>query len=134
MIPRQRVLVEARKWLGTPFVHQGRNAFGLDCVGLLIVVARGLGISDYDVSGYGRSPDPAFLRAECARLMHPVPVSARLPGDVLLFRYRAEPQHLAFVTGRGIIHSYYRGGVIETALPHTWAHRIVGAYTLPGVG
>ena len=77
---RGEVLAEARSWLGVPYLHQGRSRLGVDCVGLLIMVARGIGISDYDVSGYPRVPSSDFLRAECERLMRRIPASAGIVG------------------------------------------------------
>ena len=57
-VTRAQVVDAARKWLGTPWRHQGRNTHGIDCVGLVVVVCKGLGISSYDDTGYGRDPDP----------------------------------------------------------------------------
>lgn len=131
-VTRQMVIDEARRWIGTPYVHQGRNRHGLDCIGLLLVVGHALRLSDYDVTGYGRTPDAGFLQAECDRLMQRVP-SAQ-PGDVLLMRFKRQPQHLAIVTDRGIIHAWYGArSVVETSLATSWASRVVQAYAIPGV-
>jgi hypothetical protein len=57
MITRKQIICEARKWIGTPFHKQASLiGIGCDCVGLIIGVARALGIetlnalvpSDYD--------------------------------------------------------------------------------------
>jgi cell wall-associated NlpC family hydrolase len=42
----------ARQWLGVPFVHQGRTEWALDCVGLLVMAARGAGIPIQDRTDY----------------------------------------------------------------------------------
>ena len=134
MPTREQVLAEARSWIGVPYLHQGRTRLGVDCVGLLIVVARALGLTDYDVSGYPRVPSSDFLRAECERLMRRIQAGARQPGDVLLMRFKRDPQHLAFVTDRGFLHAYAGAGrVVETSMPFEWERRIVAAYALPGV-
>lgn len=131
---RDEVLAEARSWIGVPYLHQGRSRLGVDCVGLLIKVAHGLGMSDYDVAGYARVPSSDFLRAECERLMRRIPVSQRQPADVLLLRFKRDPQHLAVVTDRGFLHAYAGAGrVVETSMPPEWERRIVAAYALPGV-
>lgn len=48
MTTRERVLAEARALLGVRFMHQGRMAeHGLDCLGLLLVVAMLSGRCQY---------------------------------------------------------------------------------------
>lgn len=132
MTTRQAVIDEARRWLGVPYLHQGRSRRGVDCIGLLIKAAHGLGISEYDVTGYGRTPDAGFLQAECDRLMARIDEPA--PGDVLLMRFTREPQHVAIVSDVGIIHAWYGARkVVETSFSPSWRHRVVQAYAIPGV-
>ena len=50
----EAVVAQARTWLGTPWRHQGRSPRGVDCAGLVVLVARALGLADHDVAGYGR--------------------------------------------------------------------------------
>ncbi len=134
-ISRAQVLTEARRWIGVPYLHQGRNEHGLDCVGLLLVVAWALGLSEYDVRGYGRTPHAGFLQAECDRLMHRIRLDQVAAGDVYLMRFTRDPQHLGFATERGLLHAWAGGvrRVTETAMPASWRARIVAAYALPGV-
>lgn len=128
----QDVVAEARKWTGTPWKHQGRSVHGIDCVGLIIKVAHGLGLSDYDVTGYGRVPDGRELRHLIE--LHLDADAPDVPGAVLLMRFMREPQHLAIRTDRGLIHAYaHVGKVIETSLDSRWTKRIVGAYRFRGV-
>lgn len=135
MIPRERFVAEARKWIGTPYLHQGRNRHGVDCIGLLLAVGWSLGLTDYDVKGYGRTPDAGFLQAECERLMNRIDLDAARPGDVYLMRFTTDPQHLGIATERGIIHAWAGGAkrVAETSMPRSWRSRIVAAYAVPGV-
>ena len=131
-VTRAQFVAEARRWLGVPWVHQGRNRYGVDCIGLLLVVCRRLGLSDYEVSGYGRSPNADFMRRECERLM--TPTDDPQPGDVLVMRFSREPQHVLIKTDHGVIHAWsVPGRVVEVRMPDAWARRIVGAYTVPGV-
>ncbi|MFZ7338164.1 hypothetical protein ACLS0R_18210, partial [Comamonas jiangduensis] len=56
----QDVVAAARRCIGTPYHHQARKpGIGLDCVGLVICVARQIGAvaPDWDVRGYSRVPD-----------------------------------------------------------------------------
>lgn len=144
---RAEVIAEARAWLGTPFVHQGRAiGVGADCAGLVAGVAIRLGLLPADwwerhvaPIGYPRTPGSGIVPALCRRFMrHFDPAQAR-PGDVLLLRYSVEPQHLAIATpyhhgGLAMIHACSRSGsVVEHRLADVWRARIVAAFALPGV-
>lgn len=135
---RDEVVAAARDWLGVPFLHQGRSRAGVDCAGLVICVARGLGElpEGYDVNGYRRAPDGSMLRECDARL---VPISGLEAGAVAMMRFSEEPQHLAFVApyrhgGFALIHALQKSGrVVEHRLDPTWRGRIVRLFRFPGV-
>jgi cell wall-associated NlpC family hydrolase len=132
MITRDRFLSEARKWVGVPWVHQGRNRHGVDCIGLLLVTCWALGLTEYDVRGYGRVPDGDFMRRECDRLMERALIPQ--PGDVMVMRFSREPQHVLIRTERGALHAWaVPGRVVEVTMPDAWSRRIVAAYRVPGV-
>ncbi|GIT91826.1 peptidase [Jannaschia pagri] len=138
------VVVEARRWLGTPYVHQAsvRRA-GSDCLGLIRGVWRGL---------YGREPEavPPYSadwsepqRNEVlfqAAVRHLRPVSPDRPfqlGECLLFRMRdgAVAKHLGVLSRIGpeaaFIHAYSGRGVVESPLSRPWARRIVARFDFP---
>lgn len=132
MTTRQQIVDEARKWEKTRWHHQGRSRAGVDCIGLVIRVAHALGLSTYDITDYSRQPDPNMMR----RLLgeHMEPVSQPQIGDVLLMKFEMEPQHVAIVTDRGIIHAYAQARkVTEHRLDEQWQSRIVGAYQFKGI-
>lgn len=133
-VTRERFVAEARRWIGVPWVHQGRSRRGVDCIGLLLVVCRSLGLSDYEVTGYGTAPNADFMRTECDRLM--TRVAAPEIGDVLVMRFSREPQHVLIrADARRVIHAWsVPGRVVEVTMPDAWERRIVGAYRVPGVG
>lgn len=122
------LVLAARSYLGTPFVHQGRSRLGLDCVGLLVLAARDAGADIEDRADY--APDPGnLLPVELARQFDPA--EDRLPGDVLLMRFAGEPQHLAIFTGATVIHSHAAiRRVVEHHLDAKWLRRIVQAYRM----
>lgn len=130
MIQRHQFISAARRWIGVPWVHQGRNRLGVDCVGLLLVVCWQLRLTDYDVRGYGLIPRAEWMRAECDRLMNPID-EAR-PGDVILLQLARRLLHVAIRTDHGILHSWGGRSVCETRLGSS--HRIAAAYAVPGVG
>ena len=131
-VSRDEWLAAARSWLGVPWVHQGRNRWGVDCIGLVICVARDLGLTDYDVRGYGRSPMGDFMRRECDRLMSPVREAE--PGDVMILRFSSMPQHVLIRSDRGVIHAWAPARrVVEVEYPRAWRSRVVASYRVPGV-
>ncbi len=107
-VTRADVVACARSWIGTPFIHQHRaKAHGVDCAGLVIGVARELGIvePDFDVNGYARTPDGVSLIAECEKFMDPISMWSLRPGNVLVLKFDLDPQHI------GIVGDYMHGGL-----------------------
>lgn len=133
------IIAAARACLGTPFRHQGRiPGTGLDCAGVVVEVARAVGASPLDVSGYGRVPANGQLEATLDAqpdLQRILDLDARQPGDILLLRFAGEPQHLALLTADDtLIHSYEAvGRCCEHRLSSMWAARIVRVYRFLGV-
>lgn len=145
-ITRADVVAQARRWLGTPWHHQARlQGVGVDCVGLVIGVARALGLvaSDFDVAAYPRTPAGASLMHLVDLHLVRAPIDAPLqPGQVVVVAFDTDPQHLGIIgTYRhagllSIIHAAALarpGRVVETRLMFSRAMRFVGAYDLPGV-
>ena len=131
------ILDAARQCLGTKFRHQGRLvAFGLDCAGVAIHVARQIGAGHLDVSGYGRTPANGQLEQslDSQPCLERVFLEDRKPGDLLLMRFASEPQHLAICAGDTIIHAYEAAGLCcEHRLSSLWAARIVRVYRFRGM-
>jgi len=133
---RDQIVAVARRYLGTRFKHQGRvPGQALDCAGVVVCAARELGLGFYDVADYPRLPQGDALRRHLlsAGLAPIAPHRAR-PGDVLLMRFERDPQHLALMTDRGIIHAHLRlRGVVEHRLDDWWQGKIIAAFQFPGV-
>jgi cell wall-associated NlpC family hydrolase len=134
------IVTTARKWLGTPFHHQGRVPnVGLDCVGLVIQVAKELNLSNFDTTNYSAIPDGKVLKSLCEQEMIEVPYINAQYGDVLLFKFGERPQHLGIIGdylygGFSIIHAYaVAGKVVETRLDDFWIQKLISCYRLPGV-
>lgn len=137
----------ARSWAGTRFHHQGRlkktatHGGGVDCLGLLVGVARELALKDrqgrllfqHDEPDYSHYPDTEKLRRKLAALLTEIPQAEMQLGDILLLDTAGSPQHLAIVTdyadGIGIIHAYAQARkVVEHALDEYWQGKIVQVY------
>lgn len=129
----ETVVAAARGWLGTPWHHQGRlKGVGVDCVGLVIGVARELGLSAVDVTGYPRRPGPTDVLNGCRA--HMTPVMEPMPGDVLAFAIDGQVQHLAIASDIGMIHALAAmRRVVEHRLGDVWQARLTAAFRLPGV-
>lgn len=134
----------ARRWLGTPYVHQAAvEGAGSDCLGLIRGIWREM---------HGAEPEapPAYTGdwAECggaetlwlAAARHLLPVAPDAPmaaGQVLLFRMRqgAIAKHLGLLSVDGaqprFIHAYTYHGVIESPLTPPWQGRIVARFRFP---
>lgn len=130
----QDVALHACRYIGVSYAHKGRSRHGLDCIGLVIVTGKDLGLlpTDLEEEDYGSPPDPAHLRFVMTRFLQPG--SADTVGDVLLFRFVREPQHLAIRTEYGLVHCYARvGRVVHTTFDPTWRRRLVAAYRFHGI-
>ena len=140
---RLDVVAAARAWLGTPFHHQARlQGVGVDCVGLVIGVARMLGLvaPDFDVSAYPRVPDGKSLMHLVRLHMRELELEEVMqPGDVVVVRFDSDPQHLGILGdyrhgGLSIIHAAADPGrVIETRLLFSQSMQFVQAFALPGI-
>lgn len=137
MPSRDEILAEARAWLGTPFRHQGRcQGVGVDCIGLIVGVARRFGLSDHNRTDYPRQPDGRSLEAALEAHLRRLGPGEMRPADVLLMRIRRLPQHVGILAERGtIIHAHSAAGrVVEMRLNERWWERVLAAYRFPGVG
>jgi NlpC/P60 family putative phage cell wall peptidase len=127
----EAIVRAARACLETPFVHQGRlPGVGLDCIGLLVAVARAIGYPHQDRDGYGRLPAQGLLESTLSSHLDEVPRSMLQPGDVLAFRFRRDPQHVGILTGDNtLIHAYQQAGkCVEHGYDDEWRRRLVSAW------
>ncbi len=139
---RTDIVTAARQWLDTPFHHQARlKGVGCDCIGLVIGVARELGMvaPDFDIAGYPRVPDGTTLMNTARMHMTEIDRAAMAPGDVVVVSFDKDPQHFGILGdyrhgGLSIIHGASNPGrVIETRLMFSEHMKFVAAFVLPGV-
>jgi NlpC/P60 family putative phage cell wall peptidase len=136
---RTRLLLAARGWIGTPYLHQASlRGAGCDCLGLIRGVWR-------EVHGEEPAPVPAYTpdwsepQGE-ERLWDAASGLLRRgrgrPGDLLLFRMRqgSVAKHLGILSAAGeepaFIHAMSGHGVIESPLSAPWAARVVARFDL----
>ncbi|MEO1198078.1 MAG: NlpC/P60 family protein [Pseudomonadota bacterium] len=136
-----RVISIARDWLGTPYHHQASlRGIGCDCIGLIRGVWRDLhGPEPEAVPGYSGlwaevGGQERLIEAARRHLIEADFNAGPLPGDVVLFRYRADviAKHAAIISDDGrMIHAYEARGVVETALGPWWRRRIAARFRYP---
>lgn len=132
---RETVAAEARSFIKTPFVHQGRvKGVGVDCVGLLICISRAFGFEYVLPSDYGTSPNPLQMRTLLDANLLRIPVGEVTLADILWFRISTDPQHLAIVScvdPFSMVHALNRRGggeCCEHVVGAVWRRRIQAAY------
>lgn len=135
---RAEFVATARGWIGTPFQHQGRlPGVALDCAGLAVCAAQSCGYTVQDLIGYSAIPHAGQFVAAIESHCTPVAVSDVQPGDLMIFAFGRDPQHLAIVTQADpvqIIHAWMNAGkVAENSFDDYWARRLRACYRLRGI-
>ncbi len=143
MTDRLEIAAEARRWLGTPYLHQASlPGAGSDCLGLVRGIWRGLhGAEPQDIPPYTQDwSEPQrdeILWRSCQRWLIEQPPEGEHVGDVLLFRMarHAVSKHLGIQVSVGdsptFIHAYCKHGVVETRLTQPWRIRVVARFSFP---
>jgi len=139
-INRYDIIKIAREYKGVPYRHQGRSVTtGVDCVGLLTLVANRIGLEYNDNLRYTKNPKTFNLKPILDTILVPINKNDIKVGDVMLFKIDVEPQHVAIVGdymygGLSMIHSYQRvAKVVEHRLSKIWLAILVQAYHIPGI-
>lgn len=139
MPSRDDVIEEARSWLEVPWAHQGRTRLGIDCAGLVIMVAHSLDLFTYDTTNYQRRTSGRGFLIHFRKCMAEKSVANARSGDVLLFRDKQFPCHSAIVAWRDgvptIVHAHIlRRMVVEEPLEQgDWMKRRVACFKYPGL-
>jgi cell wall-associated NlpC family hydrolase len=136
MSKREAIVVEARRWLGTPWRHQGRVlGVGVDCGGLIVEVGKAVGLLEFDAKPqYGRLPNWGELRQILRDYGEPADNMQK--GSILCFAFSGEPQHLGLYTGEGktLIHAYAQARkVVEHRLDGMWLESLRSVWSYRGL-
>ena len=135
---RNKLVAEAKEWLGTPYHVRGRiKGVGCDCGTFLLGVAENVGfVEPIEVPYY-----PEDIACHCATPKYLMKIQEYckrvddkilLPGDILVFWFAGSkvPHHAAYVIDdEFMIHSYTRQGVILSNIKG-YRHALYGAYRL----
>ena len=136
IITGEDVIAEARRWLETRYVHQGRTRFGVDCIGYVICVRNAIDpIPDImrEVTNYARNPQAVLIeriQKYCTRIHTPE------VGCIILIRWFKDehPSHAAIYAGETMMHSYKNAGkVVEVGYRAQWVRWTHSFWRMPGV-
>lgn len=145
MTLQEEIVATARRWIGVPFSHQGRGRNGVDCLGLLIMIAQenrlmftGETARAHDVTVYGHRPDTQTLMAGLCRHLQRIAPADMRPADIALMRVDGLAQHLAIITDYpqtahlGMVHAYAPARkVVEHRLCEQWQQSLHAVFRLP---
>lgn len=137
MIERAAIVAEGQRWLGTPYVHQGRSQYGVDCIGFVICVRHAVeAIPSWltETRTYARQPMHGLLLSRIAA--HCTPLDQVEEGCLIVIRWprMKEPAHVALYGGGNILHAYQKvNRVIQSGYRANWLRDTHSLWRLPGV-
>lgn len=107
-------------------------------MGLVVITAKELGISESDEKTYSRRPDGAELISRFKEEMNEISLKDITAGDVILFADTAYPCHVAIVSLKHgelhIIHAHAsRRQVLEERYAYEWPVKARKAFSFEGV-
>ena len=135
---RERLIAEAKEWLGTPYHTEGRvKGAGCDCGTFLAGVLENANLLPHiDIPHY-----PEDIACHCAVPKYLMKIEEyckrvanddRKPGDILVYQFEGSrvPHHAAFVYDKEyLIHSYTRHGVVISNM-RGYESSLYGVYRL----
>ena len=139
----EKVIYRANKLVGTPFVHQGRNKSGIDCIGLVVDIAKYLGQEIDDTKRYGPEGNGKLLLEKCRQHGDEIPIKKYGPGDVVLLswlRDKEKPHHAGVVVSSYdglyfLVHGNKKvGKIVKHILTIDYHQRITHAFRFRGPG
>ena len=136
MTTKTEIEAAALSLLGTPFAaNQRAPGVGMDCIGVLVCVARLCGIPHIDRVDYPMQPN-GELQQELAARFERVTGEPQV-GDVLMMQLErmSEPHHVAIlVSGDRIVHAHNRAGkTVAQTYTRFWHQAVRAVYRFPGV-
>ena len=129
----------AQEFIGIPYLHAGRSVKGIDCLGLVHLFYKKLGLNIPDTDGKGYSPD--WYKKDPQRLLHGIQKLGKevlitgseplQPLDLVYFRIGGAITHAGImVDDKHFIHVMIGERVRVTPLNRPWMRRLQGARRL----
>jgi cell wall-associated NlpC family hydrolase len=141
------IVTEARSYIGTRWLHQGRTRSGIDCAGLVLKVAHACNIFTFDTADYSRQATDESMLELCREHLDPVATAQSCPGDIAVMRFGTN-RHIGFFGdylygGLSLIHAYsqrigsQRPQVVEHRFTDDWLRSqnasLIAVFRFPGV-
>lgn len=121
-----------------PYQHRGASAFGCDCTGLIIALARRVGfMKRYELRFY--EPDwnihrgPEHVADNLLLIGDEIPKSEAMPGDIVAFRFGKRLAHTGILIEDNLfVHALAGKGIVSISALHgrKWNTRWAKAYRL----
>lgn len=132
----QKVIEEARSFIGCKWRHKGRNRFGIDCAGIVVCSYRAAGVEVYDQKHYGREPWKNGLDEHLEKTFGKrLDKNDMKAGDVAVIWWNEvpAPSHLGIIASHpsgklSLIHSYSQHNVVEHIIDQDWLNKISHIY------
>jgi cell wall-associated NlpC family hydrolase len=124
------------RFVGIPYVHQGRERDGVDCWGLVRLAlneAFGREVPDYAYAPTFDRDGLGDLTREVRSRWLEIPLDRAEPGDAIVLRVLGQPCHCGVIAGGGwMLHSLAgHDSVVERYATALWGKRIDGVYRWP---
>lgn len=135
---REDIVRVARSYLGTRFKIRGRTRHGgIDCVGLLWLIAQEIGDNAPDDLGYTEFPDSDQFKAHLRACTAPGSLQNLRNGSIGVFRQAALPMHCGLITiDRGVaqvVNANLRRRMVVEQPWAAWASLLVEVREFRGV-
>ena len=137
---RKSIVACARRWIGTPYLHQASTfQQGTDCLGLVRGVWRDVvGEEPETILPYsrdwGEASQTEFMLSAASRWFDRINRDDAAPGDLVLFQWHRSSvtKHAGILSGEDrFIHAYEKAGVIESRLNAFWKTRVTAHFRFP---
>lgn len=134
----QKVINEARSFIGCKWRHKGRNHYGIDCAGIIVCSFASINVEVQDRKHYGREPWNDGLDKELEKTFGKrLDKHLMQEGDVAVIWWNEvpAPSHLGIIathpSGKlSLIHSYSQHNVVEHIIDDDWFNKISHIYRL----
>jgi cell wall-associated NlpC family hydrolase len=134
---RNRVVSEARSFVGVDFRHQGRSRQGVDCAGLLYCVFDRIVGLNGNYNQYPNGLKSGMVFRKMKDYGDRISQKDAGPGDVVLMNFHGSSTHLGILTECGVIHADGPlGKVVEHSVNESFViynGRIVAYFRIKGV-
>jgi len=140
MIFGERIVAEAKNWLGVKYQHRGISKRGCDCTGLIIGVLQSLSyMPGYKLREYPKDWNlhagaGDYIREEISKVADKVNDSSKQAGDILLFRFGKCIAHCGIFIGKAVfVHCYLGSGKVcksVLAPQGQWNSRLAETYRI----